>query len=124
MTEQVINLNNDNFESFASLALRKLGKDEIFSDVTLVSKEGEGIKAHKVILASFSKMLAKILVMNEHSNPVIYMNKIDFSTLHMLKSFKYYGYATVPTNTVHDFIRIIGVLRIEGLVEQIAYDQN
>ena len=116
--EEVVNSNHDNFDGMAPLAIRNLGNTDLFSDVTLVSNDNQIVKAHKVILASFSQKLEKILASNPHTNPMIYFNHIDSDTLHRLKTFIYLGHAKVPSDQVYDFIKIGGELGIVGLVEQ------
>ena len=61
MTDNMFNLKHDYFESLAPEIIRSIGMTEMFSDVVLVSSQGEGIKGHKIILSSFSEVLGKIL---------------------------------------------------------------
>ena len=118
MTDQEFNVKNEDFEKLAPRALRRIGENSTFSDVTLVSREGDSIRGHKVIFASFSKIFEHILVNNSNTNPIIYMNNIGTSTLRMLKDFIYFGCVQVPSNKVNDFVKLGGELGIEGLVEQ------
>lgn len=112
----IFNLNHDNFESLAPEVLRKLGNTELFTDVTLVSSEGQCIKGHKAILASFSEIVYEMLVDNPQPNPIIYMNNIDSNMLQMMKHFIYYGSVQVPTDLLDMFIRIGWQLRVAGLM--------
>ena len=55
-----------------------------FSDVTLFS-EGQEIKAHKIVLSASSSVLKQILSSHQHSNPLIYMNRVEYKTLFTLE---------------------------------------
>ena len=116
--DQLVNLKRDNFEGLAPHAIRNLGNTDLFSDVTLVSRDNKSVQVHKVILASFSQKLEKILVSNPHPNPMIYLNHIDSETLLKIKKYIYLGEVEVPSHQVFDFIKIGGDLGIVGLVEQ------
>ena len=54
MTEELLNLRHGDFERLVPNIIRNLGKHAAFTDVTLVSSEGNTLQAHKVILASCS----------------------------------------------------------------------
>ena len=51
-------------------------KQSDFSDVTLISEDGNKIFAHKIILSSFSPLFQDILNNNSHPHPFIYMRGI------------------------------------------------
>ena len=57
MAGKTLNLLHNRFQKLAPRAIRNLYKEDDFADVTLVTNEGKQIKAHKVILSSFSKFL-------------------------------------------------------------------
>ena len=116
--DQVINLKHDNFERLAPQAIRNLGNTDLFSDVTLVSSDNKSVQVHKVILATFSRKLEKILVSNPHPNPLLYLRHIDPKTFLWIKNFIYLGEVEVPSHCVFDLIKKGGELGIVGLVEQ------
>ena len=64
MNGQIYNLGHDYFESLCPGVIKGLSEDELFSDVTLISEDGDRIKAHRNIVASFSETLKKILEEN------------------------------------------------------------
>ena len=77
---------NDFRENTAS-AFGKLQNKSEFSDVTLVSQNGEKIETHKVILASFSPFFMEILKRNKHPHPLIYMRGVKAEDLAAMVDF-------------------------------------
>ena len=111
----MFNLFQDHFDRLTAQAVKDLVDDEVFTDVTLVAKNGESIKAHRVILIVFSKVFKKILGDNTLPNPSIYLNNTDIDILKMLKSFIYIGQCQIPSEQIDHFIKVGCDLEVEGL---------
>ena len=56
-------------------------ENSAFSDITLVSEEGQHINAHKTILANSSSVLRSILVESKYPVPLIYFKGVKFNEL-------------------------------------------
>ena len=85
----------NDFKENAALAFGKLRKKSEFSDVTLVSQDGEKIEAHKMILASSSPLFMDLLSQNKHLHPLIYMRGLKSDVLVALLDFLYFGEANI-----------------------------
>ena len=85
----------NDFKENAALAFGKLRNKSEFSDVTLVSQDGEKIEAHKMILASSSPLFMDLLSQNKHLHPLIYMRGLKSDVLVALLDFLYFGEANI-----------------------------
>ena len=118
MADKTLNLKQNRFEKLAPRAIRNLYKDEYFTDVTLVTTEGEKIIAHKVILSSSSAFFKNIFIQNPHSNPLLYLKDITYDKLLLIIKFIYLGECEVPAVDVNGFIDVRKELQVEGLMEE------
>ena len=121
MSGQIYNLGHDYFESLCPGVIRGLSDDELFSDVTLISEDGERIRAHRNIIASFSETFNKILEENVTRNGndfSIYIMDINSDILRNLKNFIYLGKAQISSERLDSFLKAGTKLRIKGLTQQ------
>ena len=63
--------------------------DNDFADVTLACDDGQQVEAHKVILASSSPFIQKLLARNKHQHPVVYMRRVKYDDLLAIMDFLY-----------------------------------
>ena len=103
----------DNLKS----AFTILRADTSFTDVALVSEDGQQFEAHKVILSTSSPVLSNILKMNTHPNPVIYLMGFKAKELDTLLDFMYNGIANVNYFNLDDFLARAEELKLNGLTE-------
>ena len=92
-----------------------LRQDEDFTDVTLVSEDGEQIDAHKVILGASSPFFQALLKKNKHAHPLIYMRGIKSADLLAIVDFLYYGETNIFQDNLDSFLNIAGELSLRGL---------
>ena len=90
-------------------------KDSLLSDVTLVCNDDKQIKAHKVILSSFSSLFKRMFVNNPHPQPIIFLKGVAFSDLDALLDFIYHGEASVAQENFSSFLETAADLEIEEL---------
>ena len=81
----------DQFESNLGSKFADLRGGEHFSDVTLVSEDGQVVKAHKVLLSATSPVLNAILKSQDHPKPLIFMRGVNADVLSSLLDFIYFG---------------------------------
>ena len=81
-----------------------LRNDQNFADVTLACEDGTQIKAHKVVLASFSPFFMEMLKKNTHPHPLIYMRGLKAENLVSMVDFLYYGEANVNQESIDVFL--------------------
>ena len=94
-----------------------LARDD-FSDVTLVSGDGQRLPAHQVILAtgcSFFKNLLEGEAANQ--KPIIFLRGIAGNLLAPLLEFLYTGRVQVSEHLIADFLVLAEDLGIEGLAK-------
>ena len=90
-------------------------EDSLLSDVTLVCNDDKQIKAHKVILSSFSSLFKRMFVNNPHPQPIIFLKGVAFSDLDALLDFIYHGEASVAQENFSSFLETAADLEIEEL---------
>ena len=73
--EDVARLKRENGENDRN-AIEKLLADEDFTDVTLVSKDGAQVGAHRAVLGSASTFLRSLLVESQHQNTFLYLGMV------------------------------------------------
>ena len=84
------------FNRTVGVIVGDMKKQSDFSDVTLISEDGNKIFAHKIILSSFSPLFQDILNNNSHPHPFIYMRGIKTKYLRTIittlkRSSQYFG---------------------------------
>ena len=72
----------------------QMQSDNEFTDVTLVTRDGKSIRAHKLILSAVSPVL-KRMIMDQNIN-AIYMWDVSNSIMEYLIRYIYFGEVTVP----------------------------
>lgn len=123
-TDEVqLNLKWDNFSSHLALSFDSCYESQQFVDVSLVCKDGEVIKGHKMILANTSKFFRRLLTENEHPHPMIVLHNIDAEDLRSLMSFMYCGEVQIFQNDLKKLLEIADTLEITGL-QQIQESDN
>ena len=73
--EDVARLKRENGGNDRS-AIEKLLADEDFTDVTLVSKDGAQVGAHRAVLGNASTFLRSLLVESQHQNTFLYLGMV------------------------------------------------
>ena len=92
---------------------KHMREDSLLSDVTLVCNDDKQIKAHKVILSSFSSLFKRMFVNNPHPQPIIFLKGVAFSDLDALLDFIYHGEASVAQENFSSFLETAADLEIE-----------
>ena len=73
--EDVARLKRENGENERN-TIEKLLADEDFTDVTLVSKDGAQVGAHRAVLGNASTFLRSLLVESQHQNTFLYLGMV------------------------------------------------
>ena len=105
---------NDHQENISS-AFNTLRDDTAFTDVTLISEDGQQINAHKVILSTFSPFFMSIFKNNKHPNPLLYLKGFKAQQLHSIIDFMYVGVAEIYQENLDDFLAGAEELKLKGL---------
>ena len=103
------------FERSASNAIKDLYNDQDFTDVTLATRDGEHITAHRNIISSISPVFKKILLTSNQLQPIIYLRGVTEQSLRSLIRFIYLGQVEVYQEHLDDFMETARELQIEGL---------
>ena len=103
------------FQENMCSAFSTLRDDTTFTDVTLVSEDGQHLQAHKVILSASSPFFKNILMMNKHPSPLIYLKGFKAKELKSLIDFMYHGMADVYQDNLDDFLAKAEELQLQGL---------
>ena len=111
------NISCSQLETRAESTLRKLWGDEYFTDVTLVTEDNRHIKAHKVILSSFSEFFREVFLNNSALNIVIFLKGVSFQNLEYVLEFIYLGHSAVAQQDLPGFLVTGQELRISGVSE-------
>jgi len=115
MSEKLCLKWND-FQDNTNAAFGSFRNDSDFSDITLACEDGHQIEAHKVILAASSPFFQKLLKMNKHPHPLIYMRGMKSEDLVAVMDFLYYGEANVYQGNIDAFLSIAEELKLKGLI--------
>ena len=114
MSEKLCLQWND-FKDNTISAFGSLREDNDFADVTLACEDGTQVEVHKVVLATSSPFFQKLLKMNKHAHPLIYMRGVKSNDLLSIVDFLYCGKANVYQENLDSFLAIAGELQLKGL---------
>ena len=103
---------------------KELWKDQDFTDVTLATVDDKQIRAHKVILSSFSPFLKSIILKNSNQNLVLYLKDIHLKDLELSLKFLYLGQCEVKQEDLVKFLDIGKELQIKGLIDDVKLSKN
>ena len=124
MGEQV-SLKWKDFKNKSTGLLESLRRDTNFTDVTLVTEDGQCVDGHKVLLAGSSQFFRKLLKTKQPSHPLIYMRGVKHSSdLDSILDFVYLGEAFVEKVKLNNFLELAGELGIKGLSRNLQIDQE
>ena len=127
--QQQLHLKWDDFQNNVTLTFQELQLRADFSDVTLVSGDGQKIEAHKLILTCGSNFFRAVLAENQNSHPLIYMRGTEGKVLANVVAFIYHGQVrtpeidplqiapqvNLPENELNDFIQFATELQLKGV---------
>ena len=123
MTNEVFNLSMMDFKQTAYLTLKRLISDTDFQDVTLCTEDGQSIKAHKVVLSSFSQVFQNILKTNHHPHPLLFLSNVTMNELRNVLTFMYLGEAKIPVGEYNRFIEVAKRFQIYGIAGLDAFKE-
>ena len=113
----------DHFEDHIKTAFSKIRENEDYVDVTLACAEDQ-VQAHKVIVASFSPILAGILKRQKSNHPVIYLKGIKSVDLINVVNFMYEGQVSLAASNLDSFFDVANELQVEGLFHRDEVEIN
>ena len=93
---------------------RIIREDQRLFDVTLVTDEGQQIKAHKIILSAGSHFFSDIFLKSNQTNMLIYLKGIDSVQLEYILDFLYNGKASVGQEELKEFLETGKELQVKG----------
>ena len=105
----------NDFQENISSAFHTLRDDTTFTDVTLISEDGQQLQAHKVILSASSPFFMNILKTNKHPNPLIYLKGFKAHQLYSIIDFMYHGVAEIYQENLDGFLAVAEELQLKGL---------
>ena len=105
----------NDFTANITSSLNQIKNDPEFSDVTLVCGGDQKYEAHKVILASSSRLFRNILKQNKHPHPLIYMTGVNTNQISAVMDFIYHGEVNIFQEDLDAFLILAEELEIKGL---------
>jgi len=106
----------NSYENNFSTAFGDLRESPKYQDVTLAVEDGH-TQAHRVLVSACSPVLAKILDINSHPNPLLYLKGIYLKDLTALLDFMYKGEVHVSNDDLEQFLATAEELKVKGLSE-------
>ena len=115
----MIHLARENFQTENSNHIKQLRLGQDFTDVTLVTDDGQ-VKSHKIVLAAGCQFFQQLLgeVLREQSQPCIYLWGVKLKLLNHLLDFLYLGETVIPEENAHHFLELSKQLGLTGLVRE------
>ena len=105
----------NDFQKNITSAFGELKSDKDFTDVTLVSEDGQKIEAHKLVLISSSPFFLNLFKGNKHQHPLLYMRGVKYEDLQAMMDFLYHGEANVNQERLDSFLVLAEELKLKGL---------
>ncbi|KAJ0175405.1 hypothetical protein K1T71_008564 [Dendrolimus kikuchii] len=114
MTQSQLSLSWDAHRINISHGLSSLQQKGEFVDMTLAA-DGHFVKVHQVIVALASPYIKELLSTIECPHPVIFLNKISYTTLCSILEYIYTGEVVVAWENLTEFAQAAKDLYIKGL---------
>ena len=93
----------------------ELRESSDFTDVTLVSEDGQQFKGHKVILGSSCPFFMDLLKKIEHPQPLFFMVGVKSVELSAVMDFLYKGESNILQEHLEAFLALAQKLKLNGL---------
>ncbi|XP_075974367.1 uncharacterized protein LOC142975429 [Anticarsia gemmatalis] len=94
--------------------LSSLQQNGEFVDMTLAA-DGHLVKVHQVIIALASPFIKELISTAKCPHPVIFLNKVSYTTLCSILEYVYTGEVLVSTDNLNEFLEAGKELHIKGL---------
>ena len=124
MTGEKFSIDWENFSSTSTERFRPLIREAKFSDVTLVTEDGQRLPSHQVILATGCTFFKKLLEEEANPKPLIFLRGVEANLLKPLINFLYTGQAEVDENVLANFLALADDLGVEGIENNCNFTQN
>ena len=108
-------------KQFDNRLLKKMLSDQEFTDVTLVTEDGKGINAHRVVLSACSHFFQQVFKRNPNPQTIIYMDNVSHQVLEGLIHFMYTGQVKIEKDGLKSFLKMGDKFKINGLLSE---DEN
>ena len=105
----------NDFQNNISASYKDLHASSDFSDVTLVSQEGQQVEAHRIILSACSPFFMNVLKRNKHSHPLIYMRGLKAGHMLAIVDFIYHGETKIFQEDLDQFLILAEEFELKGL---------
>ena len=89
-------------------------------DVTLVTDDGQHIKAHKIILSAGSHLFSDIFLKSSQTNMLMFLKGIDSVQLEFILDFLFNGEAPVGQEELKEFLEIGKELQVKSFEVYVA----
>ena len=91
-----------------------------FTDVTLVSGDGQMYPAHRVIVAASSSVLSDIMTKVNHPHPLVYVYGVDSKDLVHVLDYIYHGEVRLDQDNLNDFLALAEEFKLIGLTSTVS----
>ena len=115
MTPEKFSLKWNEFQENISTCFGNMRNDTNFSDVTLISEDGQKFEVHKIIISASSPFFMNMLQMNKHPQTMIYLKGFKSSQLTSILDFIYHGVADIYQDDLDHFLALAEELQLKGL---------
>ena len=106
--------------SVLSQGLADVLNSSVLKDVVLACSEGKSLKAHRLILATFSPYFKKALAVCKEKTPTILLPDLKVNVMEVLLDFMYTGNIRLKKDLLGDLEEANKQLRITGLSELLS----
>merc|ERR1712179_710164 len=106
------------------MGFTELFKEPDLTDVTVACGDGQQLRAHKVILGSFSPVFKNIFRKNIAPNQVVYFRGVDGVELKSILEFIYTGKTTINQTCLDNFLALARDTKVKGLGKFPDNDSN
>ena len=86
MTDLKLELSSNKFGNDIINTYENLHNEKDFTDVTIVSNDGDMIKAHKVVLGACSQFFKQVFLEKPHEHPLLFLKGIKIVLIVELSS--------------------------------------
>ena len=119
MSDEKFCLKWNDFAHIAAKSFNNLREEKDFFDVTLVSEDQVQFDSHKVVLSASSQFFKKILRLNTHNHPLLYLHGVHSTSLQFILDYVYQGEVKVFQEQINQFFNVASNLKITGLQESV-----
>ena len=110
----------DSYEENMKTFIGEINRQNEFTDVTLVTGDGQQMDLHRMVLSAFSPVLRTMFGQKSSPNTLLFLRGVSSKCLGAIRDFMYLGEVNILEEDLPEFLAVAKDLQMKGLTHEEA----